>query len=297
MPLNSPISENRNAAAAGTLYVVATPIGNRDDITLRALKTLAGVDLIAAEDTRKTGRLLARHRIKGRLVSCHEHNEEKRTPELLQKLLAGSCVALVSNAGTPAVSDPGYRLIRSAIAAGVAVVPIPGVSAATTALSVAGLPTDAFRFIGFTVRKKAKRLKQLAALADETATLVFYEPPQRILSLMEDILTILGDRPAVLAREMTKLHEEFIRGRLSTIIANLRSRAEIRGECTLLVAADKKKPKGSPAELKAAIRAASADGSRPMSELVKEIAGKYGVSKSRVYRKALKFRAQNSEKA
>ena len=161
----------------GDLYVVTTPIGNMEDITIRALKTLGQVDLVAAEDTRHTGRLLAYHDIKNNLISYHEHNEKARTPVLIHRLKTGSSVALVTNAGTPTVSDPGYRLVKEAIANHIRVIPIPGVSAVITANSAAGLPTDSFIFAGFPAKKKAKRLKQLQDLADEKKTLIFYENP------------------------------------------------------------------------------------------------------------------------
>jgi len=220
----------------GTLYVVATPIGNRDDITLRALNILREVDLIAAEDTRKTRRFLEMHAIKGSLISYHEHNEDERTPKLIAKLKKGLSIALVSNAGTPTVSDPGYRLITATLAGNLDVIPIPGVSAATAALSAAGLPTDSFVFLGFPAKKKTKRLQQLNDLASEPRTLIFYESPRRILTLLGEIKDVMGDRYAVFAREMTKLHEEFLRGRLSEIVIQLKQRTDIKGECTLLVA-------------------------------------------------------------
>ena len=168
---------NINTVSPGTLYVVATPIGNRDDITVRGLAVLGGVDLIAAEDTRKTRRFLEYHGIRGSFISYHEHNEKERTPQLLAKLQHGVSIALVSNAGTPTVSDPGYRLVNSAAANGVPIVPIPGVSAAAAALSAAGLPTDAFTFAGFLPKKKTKRLRQLEDLSREPRTLIFYESP------------------------------------------------------------------------------------------------------------------------
>ena len=202
----------------GVLYVVATPIGNREDITLRALDILREVNLIAAEDTRKSGNFLTHYQIKNRLISFHEHNEKKRTPELIGKLLDGTTIALVSNAGTPSVSDPGYRLIEAAIANKITVTPIPGVTAATAAMSVSGLPTDSFVFIGFAPKKKGKRLKFLTELSAEPRPLIFYESPKRILSLMEEIISCMGDRNAMLAREMTKLHEEFVRGTVSQIL-------------------------------------------------------------------------------
>jgi 16S rRNA (cytidine1402-2'-O)-methyltransferase len=218
------MSNTTKTEACGALYVVATPIGNREDITLRALDILREVDLIAAEDTRKSGNFLAHYQIK------------KRTPELIGKLLAGMTIALVSNAGTPLVSDPGYRLIEAAIAEKIMVTPIPGVSAATAAMSVSGLPTDSFVFIGFAPKKKGKRLKFLTQLSAEPRPLIFYESPRRILSLMEEIISCMGDRNAVLAREMTKVHEEFIRGTVSQILKTIRVRSAFKGECTLLVA-------------------------------------------------------------
>ncbi|MCK4988264.1 MAG: 16S rRNA (cytidine(1402)-2'-O)-methyltransferase, partial [Desulfobacterales bacterium] len=218
------MSDSNNTKNKGVLYVVATPIGNREDITLRALNILRDVDLIAAEDTRKTGNLLAHYQIKNRLISFHEHNEKKRTPEIIGKLLDGISIALVSNAGTPSISDPGYRLIEAAIANKITVSPIPGVSAATAAMSVSALPTDSFVFIGFLPRKKAKRQQFLNELAVEPRPVIFYESPKRILTLLEEIISCMGDRPAVLAREMTKLHEEFIRGSVSEILKTLKSR-------------------------------------------------------------------------
>ena len=229
MPSNSHIDET------GALYVVATPIGNRDDITIRALNILGQVDLVAAEDTRHTGRLLAHHNIKCRMISFHEHNERERTPDLINRLKAGSSVALVSNAGTPSVSDPGYRLVKETIDSDIRVIPIPGVSAAITALCVAGMPTDSFVFVGFPAKKKARRLNQLNDLAGVHRTIVFYESPRRISTFLEEIIDIMGDRYGVLAREMTKLHEEFIRGLLSEILSSLNARPAIKGECTLLV--------------------------------------------------------------
>ncbi len=212
----------------GILYVVATPIGNRDDITIRALNILGHVDLVAAEDTRHTGRLLAHHNIKCHMISFHEHNENDRTPDLINRLKAGLSVALVSNAGTPSVSDPGYRLVKEAVINRIRVSPIPGVSAAIAALSVSGLPTDSFVFIGFPAKKKAKRLDQLKDLEGEGRTMVFYESPRRILTFLKEIITVMGDRYGVLSREMTKLHEEFIRGFLSEILSSLNARSAIK---------------------------------------------------------------------
>lgn len=273
----------------GKLYVVATPIGNQDDITLRAIHVLGTVDLIAAEDTRHTGKLLARHNIKSKLVSYHEHNEKERTPELIQKLRDGASLALVSNAGTPAVSDPGYRLVKAAVENGITVVPIPGVSAAITALSAAGLPTDAFMFIGFPQKKKGKRSEQLKRLADESATLVFYESPKRILSFTEELIEIMGDRYAVLGREMTKFHEEFIRGKLSEILNSLKDRDAIKGECTLLIKGCEEGEKEiSPETMRDEIEQGLE--TTGISELSKIIAKKYGLSRKSVYEEILRVK-------
>ena len=238
-------SSKKDAVAnrPGTLYVVATPIGNCDDITLRALNILREVDLIAAEDTRKTRRFLELHAIKNSLISYHEHNETERTSKLVAKLKSGISIALVSNAGTPTVSDPGYRLIKATLADKLKVMPVPGVSAATTALSAAGLPTDSFVFLGFPAKQKTKRRQQLNDLAREPRTLIFYESPRRILALLGEIKDAMGDRYVVFAREMTKPHEEFLRGRLSEIALQLNRRANVKGECTLLVAGSDKEGK------------------------------------------------------
>lgn len=274
----------------GVLYIVATPIGNMNDITLRAIKTLGKVDFIAAEDTRRTGKLLAFHGIKGHLVSYEEHNEYRRTKELVERLDAGHSVALVSDAGTPSISDPGYRLIKAAIENGVQVLPIPGVSAVMTALSVSGLPTDAFTFIGFAPRKKDKRLTQLRELSTEERTLLFYESPRRIASLIDDIMLTMGDRYGVLAREMTKLHEEFIRDNLSEILRKLSSRTSVKGECTLLVSGYRDNEARSLESARDDLgRALGIKGCR-LSEAVKKVARTYGLPKSRVYREALKIK-------
>ena len=289
MPLNSPINDSEKKNKKGQLYIVATPIGNRDDITIRALNILKHVDLIAAEDTRHTGRLLSHHKIKGNLVSYHEHNEKKQTPGLIKKLKEGLSVALVSNAGTPSVSDPGYCLVKEAIANNINVVPIPGVSAAITALSAAGLPTDSFVFIGFLSKTKNKRFKQLRELANEQRTMVFYESPKRILKLLDEIKLIIGDRYGVLSREMTKLHEEFIRGSMSEILQNLKARSAIKGELTLLVKGYIK-DKDVPLEIvRQEIKNNIKLTGNSLSSLAKQIAIKYGLPKNKVYEEALKI--------
>ena len=273
----------------GTLYVVATPLGNRDDITLRALKILGDVDLIAAEDTRKTHSLLALHSISNNLISYHEHNEAERTPELIDKLQKGLSMALVSNAGTPMISDPGYRLIEAALGNKLAVIPIPGVNAAAAALSVAGLPTDSFTFVGFLSKKKGRRLRQLGELASEPRTLIFYESPKRIVTLISEIMDIMGNRRGVLAREMTKLHEEFIRGLMSEIADQLADRKNIKGECTLLVAGNDRDTGSSWPEVKRQIEAAVAAGQKPLPDIAREIASTSGIAKNRIYAEALKI--------
>jgi len=278
----------------GTLYVVATPIGNRDDITLRALNILREVDLIAAEDTRKTRRFLELHAIKSSLISYHEHNEAERTPKLVAKLKKGISIALVSNAGTPTVSDPGYRLITATLADKLKVMPIPGVSAATAALSVAGLPTDSFVFLGFPARKKTKRLQLLNDLASEPRTLIFYESPRRILTLLGEIKDAMGDRYLVFARELTKLHEEFLRGRLSEIAIQLKRRTNVKGECTLLVAGCDSGSSINWDTIRAEIQNSLAAEDKHVSEVVRDIAQKYNLPKNKVYEETLKFRNQRT---
>ena len=273
----------------GILYVVATPLGNRDDITLRALNVLREVDLIAAEDTRKTRGFLTLHAIKNHLISYHEHNEAERAPALIAKLQKGVSIALVSNAGTPTVSDPGYRLIEATLDNHLSVIPIPGVCAATAALSVAGLPTDSFIFVGFLAKKKAKRVRQLKELASEPRTLIFYESPRRILTLLNETIEVMDDRRGVLAREMTKLHEEFIRGRLSEITEKLEDRNDIKGECTLLVAGNDRDKDNSWPVVRQQIEAAVLAGQNSLSAIAREMAVTSGIAKNKIYAEALKI--------
>jgi 16S rRNA (cytidine1402-2'-O)-methyltransferase len=289
------MSESSLTEKKGALYIVSTPIGNREDVTLRALKILQDVDLIAAEDTRKSGKFLSHHGIKNRLVSYHEHNEKKRAPELLGKLLGGTSIALISNAGTPCVSDPGYRLVAAAIAHKISVIPVPGPSAAMAAMSASGLPTDSFVFIGFPPKKKGKRMQLLAELALESRALIFYESPRRILAFLEEIASHVGDRPAVLAREMTKMHEEFIRGPVSEILETIKIRTEIKGECTLLVAGCQKEAAVDPGRVRAEIKAALGNQKDSVSQIARTIAKKYGLPKNEVYEMALNARGQKTE--
>ena len=282
--------DSRNPVAPGTLYVVATPIGNLEDITLRALAVLRAVDLVAAEDTRKTALLLRHFGISVPLLSYHEHNETVRTPELVQRLRDGAAVGLVTTAGTPCISDPGYRVVAAAATAGLPVVPVPGPSAAAAALSAAGLPTDAFVFEGFLPKKPGKRAARIKALASENRTLILYESPQRVTGLIESMLPEFGARPAVLARELTKRYEEFFRGTLGDILAALRQRGDIKGECTLLVAG-RTEAATSWEDARADIRRGLAMGTGSLSELAREVARAHGLPRQAVYEEALGLRS------
>ena len=263
------------------LYLVATPIGNLEDITVRALRILKDeVDRIACEDTRHSRKLLDRYGIEKPLVSYHQHNERERGEELLAALRAGERIALISDAGTPLISDPGYRLVAAAAAAGIAVIPIPGASAILTALCASGLPTDAFAFGGFLPPKQGQRRKALEAWADSPATLVFYEAPHRIIEALDDIGIVLGERPVVLARELTKMHEEFLRGTAREVRDQLNT-ANTRGEMVLLIgrgAASVRDDRPLPVAVAEAIR-----GGMERMDAIKHIARQRGLSKREVY--------------
>jgi 16S rRNA (cytidine1402-2'-O)-methyltransferase len=219
---------------AGMLYVVATPIGNLEDITLRALRVLQEVQLIATEDTRRTRILLDHYQIDKPLTSLHDHNEVHKAPTLIRRLHEGLSIALVSEAGTPLISDPGYRLVQLAIAQGITVVPIPGPAAVVAAIAVAGLPTDRFVFEGFLPKKPGKRRKRLESLRAERRTLIFYESPRRVYDVLGDMQALWGDRRVVVAREMTKKFEEILRGRITEMRAQLEKRPP-QGEVTVVV--------------------------------------------------------------
>lgn len=223
----------------GTLYIVSTPIGNLEDITQRALRVLSEVDLIAAEDTRVTRKLLSHYGIKTRLQSCHEHNERVQAPRLLERLQSGENIALVCDAGTPTVSDPGFLLVRLCREAGAHIEPIPGPNAAIAALSASGLPTDQFYYAGFPPQKGGKRRRYFEALKDLAATLIFYESPYRIARTLEELEEILGDRSCCLAREISKRYEEFVSGHLSELAIRYRSKAP-KGELVLIVSGVRK---------------------------------------------------------
>ncbi len=271
----------------GTLYIVATPIGNLDDITLRALQTLRTVDLIACEDTRHTKKLLAHYQISKPTLSYHEHNERARTEELLDKLAGGMSLALVSDAGTPLISDPGFRLVSEAIERGIAVVPIPGVSAITTALAAAGLPIQEFTFVGFLPPRSSPRRAKLAELAQSKATLVIYEAPHRIKDMLADAQEVLGNRTAVLARELTKLHEEFLRGTLAELLAQAEQRA-LKGEMVLLISPTPvASPQGVPHSISEEVENLMRDAGLDRKAALKRAARGRGLSKSAAYRMLL----------
>jgi len=269
----------------GTLYVVATPIGNLEDITLRALRVLKEVDVIAAEDTRHTQILLSHYGIRTPLTSYHEHNEKTKARQLMSRLERGEQIALVSDAGTPAISDPGYRLAVEAIRGGIPVIPIPGASALTAVLSAGGLPTDRFVFDGFLPAKKQERRARLRALSSETRTLVIYEAPHRLTETLNDLVEILGDRETVLAREVSKVHEEFLRGRLTEVAKQIAGR-EIKGELTLLIGGSRGQSEVSQEQIEKEIRKLKDDGLR-VKEIAEILGEKYGYPKKEIYRLAL----------
>jgi len=262
----------------GTLYLVATPVGNLEDITRRALRVLSEADLVACEDTRRTRPMLEHFGIKARTVSYHEHNERERADTLADALDAGASVAVVSDAGTPGISDPGFRLVRACIERGARVVPVPGPSAVLAALTASGLPTDEFYFGGFLPPRSHARRRKLAALRALRATLVFYEAPHRIAHALADARAILGEREAVVARELTKLHEEFARGRLSELAARFSAEQAARGEMVLLIdrdevegGADKAETAASVAERVAALEAEGLDPRSALKRAAREL--------------------------
>lgn len=218
----------------GALYIISTPIGNLEDITHRALHLLKSVDLIAAEDTRHTKHLLTKYDVPTILTSYHDHNKEEKTPVLVHRLKEGQSIALVCDAGTPGISDPGFYLIRRCIEEGITTIPVPGPTAATAALVVSGLPTDTFLFVGFLPKKHVARLKRLALFKDTPATLILYESPYRLVKTLQDCLEILGNRRAVIARELTKVFEEVMRGGLAELLTRLQAKP-CRGEVTLVI--------------------------------------------------------------
>ncbi len=276
-----------DSSSRGTLYLVGTPIGNLEDITLRALRTLKEVDLIACEDTRQTAKLLNHYGIDKPTLSYHEHNELTRAAELIVHLERGDNIAVVSDAGMPGVSDPGYRLVALAVRHHIRVVPIPGASAFLSALVASGLPTDSFHFGGFLPAKAGARRTALEAIRKSPRTQIFYEAPHRIVESVRDMVEILGsERHIVMAREVTKLHEEFLRGHAGDVLAQLEQRDELRGEITLLIgkAEDAPHPAASPQNV--AQRVKELVGLEKLEEkaALKQAAREFGLSKSAAYR-------------
>ena len=279
-------TEDHSRKAA--LYVVATPIGNLEDITLRAIRVLKEVDLIACEDTRQTQKLLNHYAIHTSTISYHEHNEMSRASELMKKLEAGTRIALVTDAGMPGISDPGYRLISMAVSRGLEVVPIPGPAAFLTALIASGLPTDSFQFNGFLPPRRSKRRQVLDSIRASTRTQIFYEAPHRIRECLEDVADILGpERHIVVAREVTKLHEEFLRGRAADLL-DFAIQRELKGEITLLIGkADEStatEQGASRNDIQARFKRIVAEQQLDEKSALKKLAKELGLSRSEAYR-------------
>ncbi|HEX3821020.1 MAG TPA: 16S rRNA (cytidine(1402)-2'-O)-methyltransferase [Candidatus Sulfotelmatobacter sp.] len=276
--------------AKPALYLVATPIGNLEDITLRALRVLKEVDVIACEDTRQTQKLLNHFAIATRTTSYHEHNEITKSAELVKQMQEGASVALVTDAGMPGISDPGYRLVTLAIQDGISVVPVPGASAFLAALVASGMPTDSFRFNGFLPAKRGERRAILETIKNSPRTQVFYEAPHRIVEALEDVVEVLGiDRHVVIARELTKLHEEFLRGHVAEVLEILKAREAVKGEITLLISKAEESAGGEAgalARLSVHQRVQQIMGEENIDEkaALKKVAKERGVSKSEAYR-------------
>ena len=279
------------------LYLVATPIGNLEDITLRALRILREADIIACEDTRHTGRLLVHYGISGKkLVSYHEHNERQRAQELLSYLLEGKTIAIVTDAGSPGIADPAYRIVTAAVDKGIAVVPVPGASALIAALTCSGAPTDSFFFGGFLPARAQARRARLLSVKNIQSTLLFYETPHRIKEALRDVIEILGNRKAVIAREITKLHEEFLRGSLEEL-EEASSRASLRGEMTLVIEGAGKDnleelPSGSIAEQ---IESLIESQSLTKTDALKAAARSRGISRKKAYELLLEERKSDED--
>ncbi len=272
------------------LYLVATPIGNLEDITLRALRILKEVDVIACEDTRQSQKLLNHYAISTRTTSYHEHNEMTRSAELVKEMQEGASVALVTDAGMPGISDPGYRLVTLAIRHHLPVIPVPGASAFVSALVASGLPSESFRFHGFLPAKRGERRAALENIKDVQETQAFYEAPHRIVEAISDVAETLGEsRHVVVARELTKLHEEFLRGSARDVLANLKQREAVKGEITLLIAKTEGNPEGkspqtSRVSVRERVKQLMADESVDEKAALKRVAKERGVSKSEAYR-------------
>jgi 16S rRNA (cytidine1402-2'-O)-methyltransferase len=278
----------RHNANGGCLYLVATPIGNLEDISLRALRVLKEVDFIACEDTRETAKLLHHFGIHKRALSYHEHNEIVRAPEIVIDLEQGARVALVSDAGTPGISDPGYHLVSLAIRHGIPVVPIPGPTAFSAALAASGLPCEHFHFVGFLPPRRTQRRKALQALAEQHATLIFYEAPHRMADSLADMAAMLGNRQAVIAREVTKLHEEFLRGHLNDLAQQVKKRP-LKGEITLLVGPPEREARRLPAgprlSLRTRVERLRKQKGLDLKSALKQVARELGLSRSEAFRR------------
>ncbi len=273
---------------SGILYIVATPIGNLEDITLRAIRVLKEADLIAAEDTRHTKHLLDRYQIETQLTSYHDHNKEEKAPVLVARMLEGKNVALVSDAGTPGISDPGYFLINLAVDQKIPVVPIPGATAAIAALSVSGLPTDSFVFEGFLPAKHLARVKRLQELSREERTIIFYEAPHKIVKAVEDLLAVFGDRRAVVTRELTKIHEETVRGTLSEILKRL-NEGTIKGEFTIIVHGFSAEPQKQDIDTAEYLKNLMLHRGMSKKEAIAAASEELGLPKKDVYKESLKI--------
>ncbi|HEX8143602.1 MAG TPA: 16S rRNA (cytidine(1402)-2'-O)-methyltransferase [Pyrinomonadaceae bacterium] len=281
---------------AGTLYLVATPIGNLEDITHRALKVLASVDLVACEDTRRTRVLLDHYGIQAQLVSYHEHNERERARELIERLEAGSDLAVVSDAGTPCINDPGFRLVQETAARGMKVVPVPGPTAFVAALVASGLPTDQFFFGGFLPARTTQRRARFAEVRDLSSTLIFYETPHRIHEALTDAREILGERACVVVREITKMHEEILRGRLSELAGHFAAEDSARGEMVLLIdrnAIAVGLPESNSDERVAARVEALEQEGLSARDALKRAARELGLSRSEAYRRLTASKARD----
>lgn len=270
----------------GKLYIVATPIGNLEDITLRALKTLKEVDIIACEDTRVTRKLLSKYDIEKPLVSYHEYNEQQKARELISLLESGKNIALVSDSGTPGISDPGYRIVTLASQKGIEVIPVPGPCAAIAALSVSGLPTTRFAFFGFLPKSPKRRKEFLESIREYPETLVFYESPNRILETLKDIIEILGDRNVSISRELTKVFEESLKGKASSVLETLSQRQSIKGEITVVVEGKRYEETELGQEVERELKELREKG-LSLKEAVKTVSKESGISKNLVYKKAL----------
>lgn len=274
---------------AGKLFVVSTPIGNLEDITLRAIDVLKGCDVIACEDTRTTKKLLARYGIETSLTSYHEHNEAEKSQRLLEELKEGKDVALVSDAGTPSVSDPGWRLVNLSIENNIEIVPIPGPSAVLSAFVVSGLPTDSFLFLGFFPKTIGKKKELLEDVKNYPYTLIFYESVKRLSRTLSLMLEILGDRNICVAREMTKLYEEVLRGSFSEVISVLSERETLKGEVTVVVEGSRDGHNEASADTVQRMLRLLREKEFSLSEAVSLVSGAFGVSKNRIYKTALEI--------